>query len=156
MADDSNPNIIIDEDWKTQVQREKELLAAQQQAAAPTQPAAAAPSPETAAAHPGATTGQASSAPRGPLPPASLTILITGLVHQTSMLLEETLKLEGAARDQQLDDARHVIDLLQVLEDKTKGNLSDDESRLLSQALHEMHLAFVAVRDHPERFKAPA
>ncbi|MBX9788088.1 MAG: DUF1844 domain-containing protein [Pirellulales bacterium] len=160
MADETTPKIIIDEDWKSQVQREKEALAAQHQGTAPTQPAAAAapeaaiaPEPEAAAAHPGAATGQASSAPRGPLPPASLTILITGLVHQTSMLLEETLQLEGPARDQQLDDARHVIDLLQVLEDKTKGNLTDDESRLLSQALHEMRMAFVAVRDHPERFR---
>lgn len=152
MADETAPKIIIDEDWKSQVQREKEALAAQQQAAAPSQPAAA-PAPEAAAAHPAAAAGQASSAPRGPMPPASLTILITSLVHQTSMLLEETLKLEGPARDQQLDDARHVIDLLQVLADKTQGNLSDDESRLLSQALHEMRLAFVAVRDHPERFR---
>jgi hypothetical protein len=153
MADEPAPKIIIDEDWKSQVQREKEALAAQQHSAAPVQPAAAMPSAEATATAPGASTSQTAAAPHGPLPPASLTILITSLVAQASMVLEESLKQDGEHRSQFLEEARHIIDLLQVLEDKTKGNLTDEESKLLSQALHEMRLAFVTIRDHPERFK---
>ncbi|MGD9644886.1 MAG: DUF1844 domain-containing protein [Pirellulales bacterium] len=151
MADEPAPKIIVDEDWKSQVQREKEALAAQQQATAPAQPE----TPPPAAAAPEAAASAAASAPHGPLPPASLTILITSLVAQASMVLEESLKREGNERNQFLDEARHIIDLLQVLEEKTKGNCTDDEAKLLGQALTEMRLAFVTVRDHPERFKAP-
>ena len=40
--------------------------------------------------------------------------------------------------------AKHFIDLLVMLEAKTKGNLSSDESNLLSAVSHELRLTFVA------------
>lgn len=148
---DEAPKIIIDEDWKSQVQREKETLAAQ---SAPAAGASAAPAPGAAAAPVGAE-GPVAASQRGPLPPASLTILITSLIAQASMVLEESLKQQGEARTQYLEEARHIIDLLGVLEEKTKGNCTDEETKLLTQALYEMRMAFVAVRDNPERFKQP-
>ena len=170
MTDEASPKIIIDEDWKSQVQREKETLAAQQQSTAQQQqanpqqsapPKAAAPGARaTSPPSPAGSSGEApaaeadySAAQRGPLPPASLTILITSLIAQASMVLEESLKQQGEVRTQYLEEARHIIDLLGVLEEKTKGNCTEEETKLLTQALHEMRLAFVAVRDNPERFK---
>lgn len=44
-----------------------------------------------------------------------------------------------------LDLARQNIDLLSILEKKTKGNLTDDESRLLEGLLMEVRLKFVEV-----------
>jgi hypothetical protein len=41
--------------------------------------------------------------------------------------------------------ARQDIDLLDVLQDKTKGNLTGDEERLLSQAITDLRLRFVEV-----------
>jgi len=41
--------------------------------------------------------------------------------------------------------ARQDIDLLGLLQDKTKGNLSGEEERLLSQAITDLQLRFVEV-----------
>jgi len=43
----------------------------------------------------------------------------------------------------QLPLARHFIDLLGVLEDKTQGNLTNEEAALLEQTLHDLRLAYV-------------
>ncbi len=48
-----------------------------------------------------------------------------------------------------LDKARHLIDTLQVLEDKTAGNRTPQESRLLENALHDLRMACVAVQSRP-------
>ena len=39
---------------------------------------------------------------------------------------------------------KHTIDTLQLLEDKTKGNLSDDEQDLLKNALYDLKMRYVA------------
>lgn len=46
-------------------------------------------------------------------------------------------------REKDLPSAKHMIDLLGILEAKTKGNLSDDEERLLRQLLFDLRLRFV-------------
>lgn len=47
--------------------------------------------------------------------------------------------------EQSLDLARQDIDLLGLLQEKTKGNLTGDEERLLDQALYELRMRFVEV-----------
>jgi len=42
-----------------------------------------------------------------------------------------------------LAEAKHLIDLLSVLEAKTKGNLTDDESLALGKVLHHLRMSFV-------------
>ena len=39
--------------------------------------------------------------------------------------------------------AKHYIDTLEMLSEKTKGNLSDDESAMISEALHTLRMAYV-------------
>jgi len=46
-----------------------------------------------------------------------------------------------------LDLARQTIDVLVVLRDKTTGNLSEDEDRLLESLLHDLQMRFVQYRD---------
>jgi hypothetical protein len=46
-------------------------------------------------------------------------------------------------REKDLPAAKHMIDLLGILEAKTKGNLADDEERLLRQLLFDLRLRFV-------------
>ena len=45
-----------------------------------------------------------------------------------------------------LDGARQVIDLLQALQIKTRGNLSADEARLLDSLLYDLKLAVVKLQ----------
>ncbi|UCG60655.1 MAG: DUF1844 domain-containing protein [Candidatus Zixiibacteriota bacterium] len=45
--------------------------------------------------------------------------------------------------ERDLELARYTIDILGMLETKTKGNLSDEESRLLARTLSELRLNYV-------------
>ncbi|MFM6956178.1 MAG: DUF1844 domain-containing protein [Ignavibacteria bacterium] len=51
--------------------------------------------------------------------------------------------------EKNLEQASFVIDLLAVLQEKTKGNLSDSEARLLDNALRDLRLNYVADNASP-------
>lgn len=85
---------------------------------------------------------------RIPLPPPSLAFLVLSLRAQAEMQLglmhfgEDDEKPEP---DLQL--ARHTIDLMGVLLEKTKGNLTMEEQRLLENSLTELRFRFVQVSE---------
>jgi hypothetical protein len=157
-----NPKIQIDTDWKAQAQKEKERLARQEQekskaasaggaspssrgepggagAAGPGAPGAGAGTPGAGAGVPGA------EAPGGALPKAEFRSLMGILAQQAIMGL-------GVMADQQtgrvvvdLEGSRFSIDLLDVLEQKTRGNLSKDEADELKQILAELRSRYVQI-----------
>jgi len=43
--------------------------------------------------------------------------------------------------------AKQTIDILAMLEEKTRGNLADDEKRLLTHVLYELRIMYVKQRD---------
>jgi hypothetical protein len=49
-------------------------------------------------------------------------------------------------RPPNLDQAGHVIEVMAMLEQKTRGNLTPEERQFLEQALYELRLRFVAVK----------
>ncbi|MEY3690144.1 MAG: DUF1844 domain-containing protein [Candidatus Kapaibacteriota bacterium] len=51
--------------------------------------------------------------------------------------------------EKNLEQASFVIDLLAVLQEKTKGNLTDSEARLLDNALRDLRLNYVADNASP-------
>jgi hypothetical protein len=69
-----------------------------------------------------------------------------GLLH----FGEETEKPEP-----NLQHARHSIDLLAMLQEKTKGNLTVEEQRLLDNGLTELRFRFVQVADEQKRKDEP-
>jgi hypothetical protein len=67
-----------------------------------------------------------------------------------SLYMQALMQLGGAAapgQQPQLDilGARQTIDMLAILSDKTKGNLSTAESTLVQTALFELHMGFLEV-----------
>ncbi len=81
-------------------------------------------------------------APRaGPLPAASFEMLILSLGMQAQM--ELGMGAPNPDHPPNLDIARHTIDLLAVLQEKTKGNLSLEEQRLLENTLTELRFRYV-------------
>ena len=117
--------IIIDEDWKQQAQREKEILAAQEEA-------------EKKKAQP---------RQRGPLPKGDFAGLLSMLYSQTLYSLG-LLQAEGQEKPQpDLELARYNIDMLETLQDKTKGNLSPQEETVLKNMLNEVRMAYVKVAE---------
>ncbi|MDQ2834224.1 MAG: DUF1844 domain-containing protein [Acidobacteriota bacterium] len=67
-----------------------------------------------------------------------------------SVYLTTIMQLGGTAQEGQQPQvdilgARQSIDMMAVLEEKTKGNLSEDETRLLESALFELRMAFLEI-----------
>ena len=116
------PKIIIDSDWKAEAQAEKEKLAEQ----------------EAASAGEGDPQGAG-----GKLPPADFRTLVGMLASQAIMYMGGVADPQTGKAMFDPEASTHLIDLLAVLEEKTKGNLSDEESKELSGVLHELRSRFV-------------
>jgi len=54
-----------------------------------------------------------------------------------------------------LDGATQVIEILSLLESKTRGNLTPEERQVLEQVLFELRMRFVAVKDGGKRIIEP-
>jgi len=54
--------------------------------------------------------------------------------------------VSGEKRAPNLEQAGHVIEVLAMLEEKTRGNLTSEERQFLEQVLYELRLRFVAVK----------
>lgn len=54
---------------------------------------------------------------------------------------------DGPPQEPDLPGARVQIDLLEVLQEKTRGNLQEDEDKLLATVLYELRMAWLQVRD---------
>lgn len=77
------------------------------------------------------------------LPPPTFEFLVFSLKTQIEMRLG--LVSFGEKEEPDLPAARHAIDMLAMLEDKTKGNLSMEEQRLIENSLTEVRFRFVQV-----------
>lgn len=94
-----------------------------------------------------------------PLPPANFEVLTTSLKMQTEMQLG--LVYYGEEKDRPEADlrlARHSIDMLAMLEEKTRGNLSTEEKRLLENSLTELRFRYIQAleKSKQEHAEVPA
>ena len=126
--DDPTPELHIDSDWKAEAQAEKQRLAAEEKARATS----------------GEQKGPAGGGSRQ-LPEASFKTLMSVLASQALMGLGTIQDPESKGVIIDLDGARFSIDLLGVLEEKTKGNLTDEEKQELAQLLAELRSRYVHV-----------
>jgi hypothetical protein len=84
---------------------------------------------------------------RIPMPPASFDFLVLSLRTQAEVHLGLLHFDEEEKPEPDLDMARHAIDLLAILLEKTTGNLEMDERRLLENSVTELRFRFVQVSD---------
>jgi len=87
-----------------------------------------------------------------PIPPADFSFLVSSLMFQAQV--EMGLLHFGGEEDApepNMPRAKHSIDLLALLQDKTKGNLTLDEQRLLENGLTELRFRYVQVVDEMKR-----
>lgn len=77
------------------------------------------------------------------LPTIDFATFILSLSHSALMHLGEAPHPDTNAVEANLALAKQNIDLLGLLEDKTKGNLSGDEERLLAQVLFDLRMRYV-------------
>jgi len=123
--------LFIDEDWKSQVEAEKE--AARHESAA---------KPEETQKNP--------AADDLPLPQADFLFLVGTLYLQGAMALGLMPNPISGKAEVKLNQAKHAIDLLAMLQDKTKGNLEPNEAEELDGALHQLRMAYVGVANQQQ------
>jgi len=134
----------IDDDWKKQAQEEKRRLAEEQQKRQAAPPAA--PPPLVAPMGADLAAAPAAKGRRGlrEMPPASFPSLVQSVLTQALYHLGE-LAPAGAQGTVNLDMAKHHIDTLGVLEEKTVNNLDESEKHVLDAALYEARARFVSL-----------
>jgi hypothetical protein len=139
---EEKPSLHIDTDWKRQAQEEKKRLVeeeakkAKESAAAPPISSSAGPTSPRAPGAAGRT--------RGELPPANFPTLVQSILTQVLFYLGD-LTQRGAEPNVNLDMAKHQIDILGILEEKTRNNLDEEEKKMLDTALYEARMRYVSV-----------
>ena len=92
-----------------------------------------------------------------PLPPATFEFLVLSLKTQTEMHLG--LLFPGDEEDRPEPDfriARHSIDLLAMLQEKTRGNTTLEEQRLIENSLTELRFRYVQAMEQQQRKESTA
>ena len=117
--------IIVDEGWKQEAQKEKEILAAQEEAQKEKE--------------------QEEDGPRGSLPEGNFAALISMLTTQSLFALG-LLQIKGQEKRQpDLELAQYNIEMLETLQEKTKGNLTREEEIVLANTLNDLRMGYVKV-----------
>ncbi len=131
MADEAKQDkkIIVDEDWKADAKKEKATLEAEKKAEKE------APEAEGQQQH------------RQQLPEGNFAALLSMLMIQTVAAMGMPLEQGQEPREPDLELARYHIDMLQTLEEKTKGNLTEQEKAVLSQTLSDLRMSFVRLSE---------
>lgn len=77
------------------------------------------------------------------LPGIDFSTFVLSLSHSALMHLGEAPNPENGKVEKNLLLARQTIDLIAMLEEKTKGNLTGDEERLIGQILFDLRMRYV-------------
>ena len=77
------------------------------------------------------------------LPGVDFATFILSLSHSALVHMGEAPSPETGKTEKNLPLARQTVDLISMLEEKTKGNLSGDEERLIGQVLFDLRMRYV-------------
>ncbi len=94
-------------------------------------------------ANPGATAAGSSSGSRDELPAIDFSTFVFSLSTSVMHHLGFVADPQGGAPERNLPLARQTIDILEMLQQKTRGNLEPEEARLIESLLYELRMRFV-------------
>ena len=119
----------VDESWKEQAEREKRVAdaAATAPGGAPASPGAAEPGPDDQG-----------------LPQARFDLFVSGLAVEALVAMGDMAHPATRKQTMNLPHAKYLIDLMGILEEKTKGNLNVDESKLLNDTLYQLRMRYLS------------
>jgi hypothetical protein len=103
--------------------------------------------PSSTEPEPSSTRGDASPArarAAGSLPKADFASFVISLATQATFLLDGRGLPEGAPPEEGLSGAQSIISMLEMLQAKTEGNRTPEETGLLEGLLYELRMAYVA------------
>lgn len=122
----SEKELHVDDDWKNRAEAEKRAADLKRQQAA-----------------------EAADGDGDEIPEASFPLLVNTLAMQAISALGQMPDPQTGEAMIHKPLAQHMIDLLAVLEEKTKGNLDKDESGMLTQVLTQLRMVYVQTPDVP-------
>ncbi len=120
----------VDESWKEQAEREKQTVGQQ-------------PATPVSAKAPTQKADNASVDAEG-LPQVRFDLFVSGLAMEAFVAMGEMPHPTTRRQATNLPQAKYLIDLLGLLEDKTKNNLSVEEERLLKDALYQLRMRYLS------------
>lgn len=131
--ENAEKKIVIDEDWKSQVQAERERQKHAEEQPPLDEPTIVPPESDR------------------PLPKPDLSFLVSTLALQASAALghiEDPMTRKAEVR---LNRARHFIDAIEMLFEKTVGNRTEPETKAFEHLLHDLRMAYVATAQWAEK-----
>jgi Domain of unknown function (DUF1844) len=87
--------------------------------------------------------------PQGSGIPVTFASFVISLGSSSLILMGEQLDPQQPPLPANLPQAKEIIDLLSVLEDKTKGNLTTDEQAVLRDMLYALRMKYVSLTAKP-------
>jgi hypothetical protein len=81
--------------------------------------------------------------------PVTFSSFVISLGSSSLMLMGEQLDAQQPAMPVNLPQAKEIIDLLSVLEEKTKGNLTTEEQTVLRDMLYALRMKYVSLTSKP-------
>jgi hypothetical protein len=124
--DKEEKKIIVDEDWKAEAQKEKEILKKEEELEHKAE--------EKEQEHP-------------TMPEADFSGLISMITTQAYYAMGLVGTEQDKERPPDLTVAKYNIDMLGIIEEKTKGNLTEDEAKLMESTLHQLRMIFVQLSE---------
>jgi hypothetical protein len=149
--DKTEPSINVDDNWKEQVALEQETAAEIESASPDADIESASPDADIEStvdsfAKVSVTGADPPETDLPEPPPASFSVLISMLFTQAMAMLGQMPDPATGESKVNKPFAKHYIDTLEMLETKTKGNLDDQESAMLNEALHALRMMYVDTR----------
>ncbi len=86
------------------------------------------------------------SAPKSALPRIDFSSFVLSLYSSGLVQLGTVEDPSTGKKTKNLEMARHTIDMIAMLQEKTSGNLTGDEENLLAALLSELRIAYVAAK----------
>ncbi len=126
--------IIIDEDWKSQVEAER---------------AEAAKAKSASNESPTAKKQESVDEADPPMPPASFELLLSTLTTEALVALGQVPHPATGQVQVQRNQAKFLIDTMDILRQKTAGNLTPSEQEALESLLHQLRMVFVQTAGSP-------
>ena len=141
----------VDESWKERAEQEKQTAQAAPASGGPDLAQPAGPGPQAAPAQP---SQQPQRQPPGGmdeegLPEARFDLFVSGLAMDALIALGDVPHPVTRKQAANLEHARYLIDVLGILEEKTKNNLTVDEAKLMKDALYQLRMRYMAKAGGP-------
>lgn len=122
----------VDESWKEQAEKEKQVSPQ------------AAPSGKSQAKAEGQSSVQAPGREEEGMPEARFDLFVSGLAMEALIALGEMPHPVTRRQSANLQQAKYLIDVLGIIEEKTRGNISVDEGKLLQDALYQLRMRYLS------------